>query len=307
MIRFAGDSGDGMQITGDRFTDESALVRQRPVDLPELPGRDPGAGGHPRRRLRLPDPHLRPRDPHAGRRAERARGDEPGGLEGQRRRPADGRHPRHQLGRVRRAGPRQGGLRDQPPRGRQPVGFRVYEIPMTSLTLEACKPTGAKPRDAERSKNFFALGLVSWLYHRPDRRDRGLDRQALRPGPGRRRGEHARLPGRLQLRRDGGDLRVLLRDRPGRARLRAPTPTSPATPPSPGGCSPPPSSPSCRCSSAPTRSRRPRTSCTSCPSTRTSACAPSRPRTRSPASAPPSEPPSAAPSGSRPRAGPGST
>jgi 2-oxoglutarate ferredoxin oxidoreductase subunit alpha len=38
---------------------------------------------------------------------------------------------------------------------------------MTSLTIEACKPTEAKPRDAERSKNFFALGLLSWLYHRP--------------------------------------------------------------------------------------------------------------------------------------------
>ena len=45
--------------------------------------------------------------------------------------------------------------------------FRVYEVPMTALTLEACKPTGAKPREAERSKNFFALGLVSWLYQRP--------------------------------------------------------------------------------------------------------------------------------------------
>ena len=56
---------------------------------------------------------------------------------------------------------------------KNPVGdgslaaFRVYEIPMTSLTIEACKATGAKPRDAERSKNFFALGLLSWLYHRP--------------------------------------------------------------------------------------------------------------------------------------------
>lgn len=38
---------------------------------------------------------------------------------------------------------------------------------MTTLTVEACKPTGARPRDAERSKNFFALGLVSWLYQRP--------------------------------------------------------------------------------------------------------------------------------------------
>ena len=38
---------------------------------------------------------------------------------------------------------------------------------MTSLTLEAVKPSGTKARDAERSKNFFALGLVSWMYSRP--------------------------------------------------------------------------------------------------------------------------------------------
>ena len=38
---------------------------------------------------------------------------------------------------------------------------------MTSLTKEVCGPLGVKPRDAERSKNFFALGLVSWMYTRP--------------------------------------------------------------------------------------------------------------------------------------------
>ena len=38
---------------------------------------------------------------------------------------------------------------------------------MTSITQEVCKEAGVKPRDAERSKNFFALGLVSWLYTRP--------------------------------------------------------------------------------------------------------------------------------------------
>ncbi len=38
---------------------------------------------------------------------------------------------------------------------------------MTSLTMEAVKPSGTKARDAERSKNFFALGLVSWMYSRP--------------------------------------------------------------------------------------------------------------------------------------------
>jgi 2-oxoglutarate ferredoxin oxidoreductase subunit alpha len=46
-------------------------------------------------------------------------------------------------------------------------GFTVYEVPMTSLTLEAARPSGAKSRDAERSKNFFALGLLSWMYSRP--------------------------------------------------------------------------------------------------------------------------------------------
>jgi 2-oxoglutarate ferredoxin oxidoreductase subunit alpha len=35
------------------------------------------------------------------------------------------------------------------------------------MTMEAVKPSGTKPRDAERSKNFFALGLISWLYGRP--------------------------------------------------------------------------------------------------------------------------------------------
>jgi 2-oxoglutarate ferredoxin oxidoreductase subunit alpha len=45
--------------------------------------------------------------------------------------------------------------------------FTVYEVPMTSLTIEATKEAGAKPRDAERSKNFFALGLLTWMYTRP--------------------------------------------------------------------------------------------------------------------------------------------
>ncbi|RMH83823.1 MAG: 2-oxoacid:acceptor oxidoreductase subunit alpha [Actinomyces sp.] len=46
-------------------------------------------------------------------------------------------------------------------------GYTVIEVPMTRLTRDACEPLGVKPRDAERSKNFFALGLVSWLFSRP--------------------------------------------------------------------------------------------------------------------------------------------
>ncbi len=45
--------------------------------------------------------------------------------------------------------------------------YRVVEVPMTSLTKGATALLGVKSRDAERSKNFFALGLVSWLYTRP--------------------------------------------------------------------------------------------------------------------------------------------
>ena len=47
------------------------------------------------------------------------------------------------------------------------ASYHVVQVPMTSLTLESCKELGVKPRDAERSKNFFALGLISWMYTRP--------------------------------------------------------------------------------------------------------------------------------------------
>jgi 2-oxoglutarate ferredoxin oxidoreductase subunit alpha len=46
-------------------------------------------------------------------------------------------------------------------------GYRLLKVPMTSLTKQVCEPLGVKARDAERSKNFFALGLVSWMYTRP--------------------------------------------------------------------------------------------------------------------------------------------
>ena len=47
-------------------------------------------------------------------------------------------------------------------------GYRLVQIPMTSLTQGAAEPLGVKPRDAERSKNFFALGLICWMYTHMD-------------------------------------------------------------------------------------------------------------------------------------------
>ena len=46
-------------------------------------------------------------------------------------------------------------------------GYRVHEVPLTSLTIEELKEVEVTKREAERSKNMFALGLMSWLYTRP--------------------------------------------------------------------------------------------------------------------------------------------
>jgi 2-oxoglutarate ferredoxin oxidoreductase subunit alpha len=45
--------------------------------------------------------------------------------------------------------------------------FQVHEVQLTSMTLEALKDVDVTKREAERAKNMFALGLMSWLYHRP--------------------------------------------------------------------------------------------------------------------------------------------
>ncbi|MQS39547.1 2-oxoacid:acceptor oxidoreductase subunit alpha, partial [Streptomyces katsurahamanus] len=46
-------------------------------------------------------------------------------------------------------------------------GYRVHPVPLTTLTVEALKEFGLSRKEAERSKNMFALGLLSWMYHRP--------------------------------------------------------------------------------------------------------------------------------------------
>src|SRR6185312_15266706 len=47
-------------------------------------------------------------------------------------------------------------------------GWQVHAVPLTTLTVGALKEVeGVTPREAERAKNMFALGLMSWLYGRP--------------------------------------------------------------------------------------------------------------------------------------------
>lgn len=167
VIRFAGDSGDGMQLVGDRFTDVSASFGNDLATLPNYPAeiRAPAGtiAGVSSFQVHIADfDILTP-------------GDVPNLLVAMN--PAALKANLHDLPpgasiianidafenrNLEKAGylgnPLEDGTLD---------AFRVYKVPMTSLTLEAAKGTGAKPRDAERSKNFFALGLIAWMYTRP--------------------------------------------------------------------------------------------------------------------------------------------
>ena len=132
---------------------------------------------------------------------------------------------------------------------------------------------------------MFTLGLLSWMYHRPTEGTiRFLERQF------RRKPEIAAA--NIAAFRAGYNYGETTEAFAVSYEIK-PAPMAPGTLPQhlrqPGArataSSPPGSAPGCRSSSAPTRSPRRRTSCTSCPSTSPSASAPSRPRTRSPASA----------------------
>ncbi len=168
IIRFAGDSGDGMQLTGDRFTSASALFGNDLATLPEFPAeiRAPAGtlAGVSAFQVHISDhdittpgdaPNVLVAMNPAALHAELDKL-EPGGTVIINIDTFDERN-------LTKAGYDTNPLTDGTLKG-----YNVYEVPMTSLTKEACAPLGVKPRDADRSKNLFALGLISWMYTRPE-------------------------------------------------------------------------------------------------------------------------------------------
>jgi 2-oxoglutarate/2-oxoacid ferredoxin oxidoreductase subunit alpha len=167
VIRFAGDSGDGMQLTGDRFTTSSALFGNDLSTLPDYPAEIRAPAGT-LAGVSAFQVHISDHDVLTP-------GDAPTVLVAMN--PAA---LKTNLGDLAAGGTlivnvdafddrnlSKAGYDDNPLTDGSLSAYQVYEVPMTSITLEAVKPTGARPRDAERSKNFFALGLVSWMYTRP--------------------------------------------------------------------------------------------------------------------------------------------
>ena len=167
IIRFAGDSGDGMQLTGDRFTSASALFGNDLVTLPDFPAeiRAPAGtlAGVSAFQVHISDHDIT------------TPGDAPNVLVAMNPAALRSELPKIESGGIvivnndtfDERNLAKAGWTTNPLEDGTLKGYTVYEVPMTSLTRAVCEPLGVKPRDAERSKNLFALGLISWMYTRP--------------------------------------------------------------------------------------------------------------------------------------------
>jgi 2-oxoglutarate ferredoxin oxidoreductase subunit alpha len=167
IIRFAGDSGDGMQLTGDRFTSETAAFGNDLSTLPDFPaeirapaGTLAGVSGF---QLHFADYDiLTPGD-----RPDVLVAMNPAALKANiKDLPDNGdlivntdEFTKRNLAKVAyAANPLEDGSLEP---------YRVHAIALTSLTVEALKEFDLTRKEAERAKNMFALGLMSWLFNRP--------------------------------------------------------------------------------------------------------------------------------------------
>jgi len=167
VIRIAGDSGDGMQLTGDRFTQETAAFGNDLSTLPNFPaeirapaGTLPGVSSF---QVHFADHDiLTPGD-----RPDVLVAMNPAALKANL---ADLPHggtiivdthdfTERALARV--------GWKSNPLDDGTLDGFAVHAVDLTQLTLDALTGTELSRKDAGRSKNMFALGLLSWMYSRP--------------------------------------------------------------------------------------------------------------------------------------------
>ena len=167
VIRFAGDSGDGMQLTGDRFTSETAAFGNDLSTLPNFPAE-----------IRAPAgtlPGVSSFQLHFANYDILTPGDRPDVLVAMN--PAalkaniadvprgaviianTDEFTKRNLTKVGyAANPLEDGSLEQ---------YAVFPVAMATLTRGALADTGLSKKDAERAKNMFALGLLSWMYHRP--------------------------------------------------------------------------------------------------------------------------------------------
>ncbi|MDN4171714.1 2-oxoacid:acceptor oxidoreductase subunit alpha [Nocardioides sp. SOB77] len=172
IIRFAGDSGDGMQLTGDRFTQESAVFGNDLVTLPNFPAE-----------IRAPQgtlPGVSSFQVHFADHDILTAGDAPDVLVAMNPAALKANLPDLPRGasiivdthdfsarNLTKAGYDANPL-DLLGDANDPLGdFAVHPVDLTGMTVAAVKEFGLSRKDAARAKNMFALGLLSWMYGRP--------------------------------------------------------------------------------------------------------------------------------------------
>jgi 2-oxoglutarate ferredoxin oxidoreductase subunit alpha len=167
IIRFAGDSGDGMQLTGDRFTSETAAFGNDLSTLPDFPaeirapaGSLPGVSGF---QLHFADHDiLTPGDA-----PDVLVAMNPAALKVNLRDLPKGATLIANTDAFTSRNLEKAGYDSDPLADGSLTDYQVHAIPLTTLTLEALKDIELSKKEAERAKNMFALGLMSWLYSRP--------------------------------------------------------------------------------------------------------------------------------------------
>jgi 2-oxoglutarate ferredoxin oxidoreductase subunit alpha len=167
VIRFAGDSGDGMQLTGDRFTSETAAFGNDLSTLPNFPAE-----------IRAPQgtlPGVSSFQLHFADHDIMTPGDRPDVLVAMN--PAA---LKANLGDLPVGATVIVDTADFTNRNLTKVGYQVsplddgslesyqlHAVDLTGMTVEAVKEFGLGRKEASRAKNMFALGLLSWMYNRP--------------------------------------------------------------------------------------------------------------------------------------------
>ncbi|WP_043660299.1 2-oxoacid:acceptor oxidoreductase subunit alpha [Thermocrispum municipale] len=167
IIRFAGDSGDGMQLTGDRFTQQTAIFGNDLATFPSFPAE-----------IRSPQgtiPGVSSFQVHFASRDILTPGDHPDVLVAMNPAALKANVSDLRAGAVIIADTHEftarnltkAGYDHNPLEDDSLADFQVHPVDLTGMTIEAVKDFSLTRKEATRSKNMFALGLVSWLYGRP--------------------------------------------------------------------------------------------------------------------------------------------
>jgi 2-oxoglutarate ferredoxin oxidoreductase subunit alpha len=167
IIRFAGDSGDGMQLTGDRFTQETAVFGNDLSTLPNFPaeirapaGTLPGVSSF---QLHFADHDiLTPGDA-----PDVLVAMNPAALKANLKDLPHGTDLIVNTDEFTKRNLQKVGYEKNPLETGELTAWHVHAVPLTSLTVKALEAQSLSRKDAERSKNMFALGMLSWLYGRP--------------------------------------------------------------------------------------------------------------------------------------------